>query len=138
MKKIGLLLVFFISLVSCSSDNSDDKVDANSDYYGKWIQAFDPASNGIRSLQPYYVFNKNKTFVKTIPNEKNASFSGTFEIVKDDTGTHFVLTYPSKNDWISTCISGNLTEAFTLNESGNLVDQAGKTCGRYGIFTKEK
>lgn len=136
MKKIGLLLVLFISLVSCSSDNIEDKVTINSDYYGKWIRAFGPAENGIIALQPYYVFKEDKTFIKTIPNNK-VFFSGTFEIIKNDTGTHFLLTYPSKNDFISTCIGGTLQEAFTLNESGNLVDQAGM-CDRYGIFVKEK
>lgn len=137
MKKIGLLLILFISLVSCSNDNSDDEVVNNSGYYGKWVRVSNAYYNSIASLEPYYVFNEDKTFIKTIPNEKNISFSGTFEIVKDASGTYFVLSYPSKNDWISTCISGSLMEAFTLNESGNLVDQAGM-CDRYGIFTKEK
>lgn len=137
MKKIGLLLVLFVSLVSCSNNNSDDKADTNVDYYGKWVRVSNPASNSIGSLEPFYVFNKDKTFIKTIPYEKNVSFSGTFEIVKDDAGTRFILTYPSKNDWISTCIGGTLIEAYKLNESGNLVDQAGM-CDRYGIFTKAK
>lgn len=137
MNKIGLLLVLFVSLVSCSKDHEDEKVSVNSEYYGKWVRASNPAYNSIPTLEPYYVFKENKTFVKTIPNEKNASFSGTFEIVKDDKGTYFVLTYPSKNDWISTCISGTLMEAFTLNEYGNLVDQAGM-CDRYGLFIKQK
>jgi len=136
MKKIGLLLILLISLVSCSNDNSESNAVTNSGYYGKWVRVANPAANSIGSLEPYYVFNEDKTFVKTIPNN-NVSFSGTFEIIKNDTGTHFLLTYPSKNDWISTCISGTLEEAFTLNDSGNLVDQAGM-CDRYGIFTKAK
>ncbi|WP_026729753.1 hypothetical protein [Flavobacterium denitrificans] len=137
MKKIGLLLVFFISLVSCSNDDKDNKAVANSDYYGKWVRVSNPAANSIGTLEPYYVFKEDMTFVKMIPYEKNVSFSGTFQIIKNDSGTHFHLTYPSKNDWISTCIGGTLEEAFTLNDSGNLVDQAGM-CDRYGIFTKEK
>ncbi|MBS7253946.1 hypothetical protein [Flavobacterium branchiicola] len=141
MKKIGLLLLLFVSLASCSNDNSDNKAVANPEYYGKWIRVSDPAANSIavNSIGPemYYVFNANKTFVKTIPYSNNTSFSGKFEIVKDATGTHFVLTYPSNNDWISTCTSGILKENLKLNESGKLVDEAGM-CDRYATFTKAK
>lgn len=49
MKKIGLLIVLFISLTSCSND-SDDTKSPNSVYYGKWIEVPNPAANSIAGM----------------------------------------------------------------------------------------
>ncbi|MFD2940390.1 hypothetical protein [Flavobacterium notoginsengisoli] len=135
MKKIGLLIVLFISLTSCSND-SDGVSSPNSVYYGKWIEVPNPAANSIAGMEVYYEFNKNQTFVKTVPySEGNKSLSGKYEIVKNDAGTSFVLTYSSTNELISNCTSGALTETFKINQMDYLVDQA-SSCGRYGVFKK--
>ncbi|CAM3692500.1 hypothetical protein [Flavobacterium chungbukense] len=134
MKKNGLLIVLLISLISCSKDDASP----NSVYYGKWMEVPDPAANSIPGFEVYYVFKKDKKFVKTIPSTNgNKSLSGQYEIIKNETGTSFVLTYPSANESISNCTSGALIENYKLQETDYLVDQA-SACGRYKAFKKAK
>lgn len=138
MKKIGLLIVLFISLVSCSND-SDGIASPNSDYYGKWIEVPDPAANTVAGMEVYYVFDKNQTFVKTVPySEGNKTLSGKYEIVKNDAGTSFILTYSSANEQISNCTNGALTETYKINQMDYLINQS-TSCGkRYHSFKKAK
>lgn len=134
MKRIGLLIVLMISLISCSKDDASP----NSGYYGKWTEVPNPAANYIAGYEIYYVFNKNKNFVKTVPSTNGyKNFSGQYEIIKNETGTSFVLTYSSANESISNCTSGALIENFKLNDVNDLVDQA-SACGRYGVYRKAK
>ena len=95
MKKNGLLIVLFISLISCSNDDSDNKADAVvTDYYGKWVQYNETKSDHPSSNQYSYVFNKDNTFSKTkIYESINVTLTGTFEIIIQDNHTRFVLTY---------------------------------------------
>ncbi|KAF2510608.1 hypothetical protein [Flavobacterium foetidum] len=137
MKKIGILIVMFVSFVSCSTDEAkkDEKV-IITDYYGKWVQYADSrfADDAI-SRQFSYIFNKDNTFTKTrIYNNVTSNLSGTFEIIKNEKGVFFVLTYPEYNSLISNCTSG-LKESFTLTDSGRLSDDA-RACDRSYEYVK--
>ncbi|WP_433830535.1 hypothetical protein [Flavobacterium anhuiense] len=138
MKKIGLLIVLFISLNSCSNDDSDNKADAVvTDYYGKWVQYNEPKSDHPSSNQYSYVFNKDNTFSKTrIYESINVTLTGTFEIIIQDNLTRFVLTYKEKkeNSFISNC-GGGLIESFTLDKSSKLIDDA-RACDAAFVFKK--
>ncbi|PXY46575.1 hypothetical protein [Flavobacterium hydrophilum] len=136
MKKIGLLLVLLVSLVSCSNDDSDNKKQpVVTNYYGIWIQYTEPRfANDPSSNQFSYIFKKDNTFSKTRLYENiNTTLTGTFEIIKKDNVTQFILTYKEYNPLISNCSSG-LIESFTL-ESGHLVDDA-RACDRSYVFKK--
>lgn len=139
MKKIGLLIVLFISLISCSSEDLDDKADAVvTDYYGKWVQYAEPKyANDPSSNQYSYIFNKDNTFSKTRVYENiNVTLNGTFEIITKDNLTRFVLTYKEKkeNSFISSC-GGGLIESFTLDKSSKLLDDA-RACDVDFVFKK--
>ncbi|AWK05919.1 hypothetical protein HYN56_17485 [Flavobacterium crocinum] len=139
MKKTGLLIVMFVSLISCSSDDSNNKADAVvTDYYGKWVQYTEAKyANDPSSKQYSYVFNKDNTFSKMRSYENiNITLTGTFEtIIKEDI-TRFVLTYKEKkeNSFISNC-TGSLIESFTLDKSGRLIDDA-RACDAAFVFKK--
>lgn len=136
MKKIVLLFAFFLTLVSCSKNDSDAV--AVVDYYGKWNQFVEaPYTNDPSSTQFSYQFNKDNTFTKTRNyDNKITTLSGTFEIKTNETATVFVLTYKEQSSLISSC-TGGLTESFTLDKSGRLNDNAGM-CDRYYIYKKAK
>lgn len=90
-------------------------------------------------MEVYYVFDKNQTFVKTVPYIKgNKSLSGKYEIIKNDAGTSFILTYSSTNELISNCTSSALTETFKINQMDYLVNQASSCGKRYQSFMKAK
>lgn len=139
MKKIGLLIAMFISLISCSNDDSSNKTDVGViDYYGKWVQYTEPQfANHPSSNQYSYVFNKDNTFSKVRVYENiNVTLTGTFEIITKENATRFVLTYKEKkeNSFISNC-TGSLIESFTLDKSGHLVDDA-QACDGSFVFKK--
>lgn len=132
-----LLFSALLALVSCSNNDSDDKV-AVDDYYGTWVQFVDKQyANDPSSTQFSYQFNKNNTFTKTRNyDNKITTLSGTFEIIKDENGTYFRLTYTQESFLISNC-TGGLMESFTLDKFGYLNDNAGM-CDRYGKYRKAK
>lgn len=138
MKKIGLLIVLFISLTSCSNEDSNSKGDAVfTDYYGKWVQYNEPKDDHPSSNQYSYIFNKDNTFSKTRVYENiNVTLTGTFEIITKDDLTRFVLTYKEKKDnsFISSC-GGGLIESFTLDKSAKLIDDA-RACDGSFVFKK--
>ena len=139
MKKIGLLIAMFVSLISCSNDDSSDKADAAvTDYYGKWIQYIEAKfSNDPSSKQYSYEFNKDNTFSKRRVYENiDVTLTGTFEIISKENLTRFVLTYKEKkeNSFISNC-TGSLIESFTLDKSGHLLDDA-RACDGSFVFKK--
>lgn len=140
MKKIGLLIVMFMSLISCSNDDSSNKADtAITDYYGKWVQYNEPKNDHPSSNQYSYIFNKDNTFSKTRVYENiNVTLTGTFEIITKDNLTRFVLTYKEKKDnaFISSC-GGGLIESFTLDKSAKLIDDA-RACDASFVFKKSK
>ena len=132
-----LLFSALVALVSCSDSDLDDKIVVN-DYYGTWVQFEDNQYvNDPSSTQFSYQFNKDNTFTKTRNyDNKITTLSGTFEIIKDENGTHFRLTYKEQSYLISSC-TGGLIESFTLDEFGHLNDNAGM-CDRYGKYRKAK
>ena len=138
MKKIGLLIVLFISLTSCSNEDSNSKGDAVfTDYYGKWVQYNEPKNDHPSSNQYSYIFNKDNTFSKIRAYENiNVTLTGTFEIITKDDLTRFVLTYKEKKDnsFISSC-AGGLIESFTLDKSAKLIDDA-RACDGSFVFKK--
>ncbi|MBL0737838.1 hypothetical protein JI750_13115 [Flavobacterium sp. GN10] len=138
MKKIGLLIVMFAFLISCSNDDSSNKADTGiTDYYGKWVQYNEPKNDDPSSNQYSYIFNKDNTFSKTRVYENiNVTLTGTFEIITKDNLTRFVLTYKEKKDnaFISSC-GGGLIESFTLDKSAKLIDDA-RACDAGFVFKK--
>lgn len=125
MKKLGIIFILMLSLISCSKD--DTKTPAATDYYGKWtlvkMTTFRTANTIFDKLewQESYVFNTNGTFVKTrIADNKTITASGTFKTTKSDKGTSFELTYKENSPIIGTCF-GNLTESLSINQEGLLV-----------------
>ncbi|WP_264551033.1 hypothetical protein [Flavobacterium sp. N2038] len=142
MKKIGLLILSFLLFVSCSNDTKDDSKEivpfAPSDYYGKWVQFVDSKfANDPSSKQFSYVFNNDKTFVKTRSyDNKITTLSGTFGIVTNNNVTQFILSYKEYNMIISNC-SSDLKESFTLDKLNHLNDNA-SACDRSYIFKKEE
>ncbi len=98
MKKIGLLIVMLVSLISCSNDDSNNKEDAVvTNYYGKWVQYTEAKyANHPSSKQYSYIFNTDNTFSKTRVYENiNVTLTGTFEIITQENITRFILTCKS-------------------------------------------
>lgn len=99
MKKLLLLFVLSFSLFSCSNDDLDDNPVVVTDYYGKWEQTADGSPyphivDVIKTSELFYEFNRDNTFTKTLIHEgKTTKVSGTFEVLKNERGTHFVLTF---------------------------------------------
>jgi len=141
MKRLLLLFVLSLSLVSCSNDDVDDKPVVVTDYYGKWVQTSEgtpfAAADVVKTSELYYELNRDNTFVKTLIFEgKTTKASGTFEVIKNETGSHFLLTFSLESFLISSC-TGGLQESLTLDNKGYLNDNAGM-CDRYGKYKKVK
>lgn len=126
MKKFVAVLIVILSMVSCSSDETNSKV--SSSYYGRWNLSKYTTTfvlaiyvYGEPQWQEFYDFNQDNTFVKTrIQNNKKTTASGTFSIITIQNETHFVLNYANKSDIIGSC-SGDLSEDLYLNNEGSLV-----------------
>jgi len=125
MKKLGIIFIVIISLISCSKE--DNKTPVATDYYGKWtlikMTTFRTANTIFDKLewQESYVFNTDGTFVKTrIENNKTTTASGTFKITKTEKETLLGLTYKESSPIIGTCF-GNLSESLSVNKEGLLV-----------------
>lgn len=125
MKKIGLLIVLFVALVSCSNDDNDNKPTAS--YHGKWILtrmgSNNPAVNSIDILEweEAYIFKSNNTFSKTRKRDgKTTAISGTYSVVKTADQTQFELNYTSESDIISSCTSKTKESLYIINSIGSL------------------
>jgi len=123
MKKIGLLIVMLVSLISCS-DNDDKPTES---YVGKWtltrMGSNNPAANSIDILEweESYTFNSNNTFSKTRKkDDKTTTISGTYSVVKTNDQIQFELSYTSENDIIASCVSKVKENLYILNSNGNL------------------
>lgn len=123
MKKIGLLIVLFISLVSCS--DNDDK--PSESYVGRWtltrMGSNNPAANSIDVLEweESYIFNSNNTFSKTRKRDgKTTTISGTYSVVKTTDQIQFELSYTAESDIIASCISNVKENLYIVNSIGNL------------------
>lgn len=125
MKKIGILLILIITLVSCSSDEAVATGDV--DYFGNWeltkmSSAFTPAISFSNALEwkESYDFNENGTFTKTrLRDNKSITVSGTYVVTKTPNEIQFELTYEKDNDIIGSC-SAEPKEILFINSSKKL------------------
>lgn len=139
MKKLGIIFIVMLSLVSCLGTDSK-KTNANG-YYGKWKLY----NMGVRNTnvtvdtlewQETYDFNTDGTFIKTrIKEDKKTTGSGKFVVKKIDNETNFELTYNEKTDIIGSCL-GDLTESLTLNKE-NLLVSNWQMCDGPGLIYKK-
>jgi len=136
MKKIGLLIVVFISLVSCSNDaDSDDNARyTGTDYYGKWINIQDKDG-----WSDQYLFNTDNTFtrVKTI-NGVTTNLSGTFEIFIRDDRPNFQLTYSGSSNLIYSCSSGFGGNSELLYIYDGYLENSARMCDYELTYKKDK
>ncbi|WP_289659591.1 hypothetical protein [Flavobacterium panacagri] len=132
MKRITILVVLFISLVSCSNDN-DQKDTTN--YLGKWkltsmSRNKNPFANSIDVMewQESYVFSSNGKFSKTrIKDNKTTTQIGTYLITETSDQTQLKLTYTAQSDIIGTC-TGNLIENLYVLKSTKQLYSTWGTC----------
>lgn len=87
--------------------------------------------------QESYVFNANRTFVKTrIQDNITTTASGTFSISKTSNETHFELTYSKSSTLAGSCY-GNLKEELFIN-SNNLLVSTWQNCDGPGLVYQKK
>jgi len=140
MKKIGIIFIVMLNLVSCSND--DKKSPDASDYHGKWtlikMTGIKNANVIFDSLewQETYVFNTDGTFVKTrIKDNKTTIATGNFTMTNADNVKHFELNYKESNAIIGSCF-GNLTESLYIN-TDNLLVGLWQVCDGPGLIYKK-
>ena len=136
MKKIGLLIVWFISLVSCSNnENSEENMRyTGTDYYGKWVNIEDGAE-----WSDQYVFNKDNTFtrVKKV-NGVTTNLSGTFELFTRDDKPNFQLTYSAASNLIYSCSTGFGGKSELLYIYDGYLENSAEMCDYKLTYKKEK
>lgn len=137
MKKIGLLILVLISLVSCSSDERFDENTryTGTDYYGKWINI----ENNTQGWSDHYVFNRDNTFtrVKTV-NGVTANLSGTFEVIIREEKPNFQLTYSEPSNLIYNCSNGFGGKSELLYIFDGYLENAARMCDYQLTYRKDK
>lgn len=143
MKKIGLLIALFISLVSCSNDDNDNK--PTETYHGKWtltrMGSGNPAVNSVDVLEweESYIFNSNNTFSKTRKKDgKTATITGTYSVVKTADQTQFELNYTKESDMIASCTSKIKENLYIINNFGILYGTWSICDGPLLVYEKKK
>jgi hypothetical protein len=142
MKKIAIVLILILSLISCSS-NDKSKASAVSDYYGKWTlvkisgNKINAETTGSKmEWQENYVFNTDGTFVKTrLADNTTTTSGGTFVIEKKDNTVGFALTHKESSPIIGNCM-GDLSEFLSINED-NLLQSSWQMCDGPGLLYKK-
>jgi hypothetical protein len=139
MKRITLLAILFISLVSCSNNDSNDdsigklKLEIN-DYYGKWVNVHNDAT-----MNDEYVFSEDGTFTRTkTVNSITTNLSGTFEIFERDGRANFQLTYSAPSNLIYTCITGFGGKSELLYIFNGSLENSGRMCDYELTYKKAK
>ncbi|MFB9080540.1 hypothetical protein ACFFLS_20615 [Flavobacterium procerum] len=135
MKRITLLAVLFICLVSCSNDESSVKSEITlTDYYGKWVNVQNEAT-----WNDEYVFNTDGTFtrVKTV-NSITTNLSGTFEIFEREGRANFQLTYSAASNLLYSCSNGFGGDKELLYIYNGNLENAGKMCDYELRYKKAK
>jgi hypothetical protein len=135
MKKLGILLMLIVGIVSCSNDK--DENNAPADYYGTWQLTVmnrnkNPAANSISVLewQEAYILTPNGTFSKIrVKDGKTIKESGTFVMNKTLDQTQFELTYDTQNEIIGSCSSNLKENLYIINSVGKLFSTWGNCDG---------
>lgn len=141
MKKLGIIFVLTLSLVSCLSN--DPKATSGTGYYGKWtLEKMNVRNENVTvdklQWQENYDFNTDGTFTKTrIKEGKTTTGNGKFVVKKIDNETNFELTYNEKTDIVGSCL-GDLTESLSLNKENSLVSNWQMCDGPGLIYKKSK
>ncbi|TDX10402.1 hypothetical protein [Flavobacterium sp. S87F.05.LMB.W.Kidney.N] len=141
MKKIGLLIVMFVSLISCSNDDSSDNAKlAVTDYHGKWINIHEVKDiNSPYLWTEYYVFNANNTFVKSRTTiDGTTTATGTFEVFTADNRPNFKLTYSAATNLIYNCTSGVGGTSELLYIYNGYLENSARMCDAASTYEKEK
>ncbi|EJL59210.1 hypothetical protein [Flavobacterium sp. CF136] len=142
MKKFGITFILMLSLISCSNEDANSSL--VSDYKGKW-QLIEMSGSTINSVttgsemswQESYVFNTNRTFVKTrIKDNTTTTASGTFSVVTILDETHLELTYSESSTLVGSCY-GNLKEDLFINNN-NLLVSTWQNCDGPGLVYQKK
>lgn len=143
MKKLGIVFVLILNLISCSNDSDNIKAKTETDYVGKWTlvkmtgSVINSETTGSKmEWQESYVFNIDGTFLKTRVQDNVVTTSGgTFEIKKDDDYAVLKLIHYQSNSIIGNC-SGDLSEFFSVNKDGFL-QSSWWSCDGPGLFYKK-
>ncbi|OXA78885.1 hypothetical protein SAMN05444397_10884 [Flavobacterium aquidurense] len=136
MKKIGLLIIVFISLVSCSNDSNseEDARYTGTDYYGKWTNIYTK-----EDFTDQYVFNKDNTFTRAKKvNGVTTNLSGTFEIFTRDERPNFQLTYSGPSNLIYSCYSGFGGNSELLYIYNGYLENSAEMCDYKLTYKKDK
>ncbi|WP_394774677.1 hypothetical protein [Flavobacterium sp.] len=142
MKKMAIVLILTLSLISCSNTDKA-KGSAVSHYYGKWTlvkisgNKINAETTGSKmDWQENYVFNTDGTFVKTRVTDKiTTTSSGTFIIEKKGNTIGFALTHKESSTIIGNCM-GDLSEFLSINED-NLLQSSWQMCDGPGLLYKK-
>jgi hypothetical protein len=142
MKKMAIVLILTLSLISCST-NDKSKATAVSDYYGKWTlvkisgnQTNSETTGSKMEWQENYVFNTDGTFIKTrVRDNVTTTSTGTFVIEKKDNTVGFALTHKESSAIIGNCM-GDLSEFLSINED-NLLQSSWQMCDGPGLIYKK-
>ncbi|MDX6183021.1 hypothetical protein SGQ44_11925 [Flavobacterium sp. Fl-77] len=143
MKKIGIIFILVLSLFSCSNETKEISAASASDFHGKWTLIKmsgtfpDSETTGNQmEWQEFYIFNTDRTFVKTrVRNNTTTTESGIFE-TKDFNGlTHFELTFLGNSTLAGNCY-GNSKESLFIDADG-LLTGTWRTCDGPGLVYKK-
>ena len=141
MKKIVILFITFLTLISCSND--DAKMEGFPTLEsGKWELTEDislvPYYNSISTPQwkETYVFDSGKFSKTRIQDKKTTTLSGTYTVVTDDSQMRFELIYTETSDIIESCKS--LKENLYIDAEGKLNNNLKDCDPRLLVYTKNK
>ncbi|OUS00993.1 hypothetical protein A9Q86_09620 [Flavobacteriales bacterium 33_180_T64] len=139
MKKLNILLVVLITLLSCSSNNESPLIN----YEGKWVltqmRESIPNSETTGSemeWQEFYILNADGTFKKS--RERNGIITelfGTYTLLSSSNENLLELTYNSESDIIGSCYS-NLNEGMYF-QSENILFSNWEQCDGPGLKYKK-
>lgn len=135
MKKLSVIFILVLSLVSCARDKTAKSNTPDPNYYGNWklikMEGSMPNSATTGSAmewQESYVFDTNGTFTKT---RDTITAKGNFVVITTATETSLALTYSSSSTIIGNC-TGDLKESLTVNSDG-LLESQWRACDGPGL-----
>ncbi|WP_428233115.1 hypothetical protein [Flavobacterium sp.] len=142
MKKLVIICILMLSLVSCSSDNVKSSSSVETEYYGKWTLVkitgnFVTNTTSNMAWKETYIFNTDGTFSKT-KTENNTTITavGTFKITTPPNETLFELNYKESSSIVESC-NGHQTENLHLNKDNTLASDW-QNCDGWGLIFKKE